>query len=244
MTGARTLADRPASGDRSRPAVEALGVTKQFGPTTALNDVHLRVEDGESHALVGRNGAGKSTLVSIITGLQAADRGAISFRGEPAPALHDRDAWRRVVACVYQQSTIIPTLTVAENVFLNRQQTTRSVISWKAMRAEAQQLIDAWDIGVDVGRTADVLTVEQRQMVEIARALSFGARFIVLDEPTAQLDPRGVGRLFEQLRVLQRARRQLPLHQPSPRGDLRDLPDGDGVPRRPPYRHRTGCRPD
>ena len=204
MTGARTLAGRPASEDRSRPAVEAFGVTKQFGPTTALDDVHLCVADGESHALVGRNGAGKSTLVSIITGLQAADRGTISFRGEPAPSLHDRDAWRRVVACVYQQSTIIPSLSVAENVFLNRQQTSGAVISWKTMRSEAQQLIDAWDIGVDVARTADVLTVEQRQMVEIARALSFGARFIVLDEPTAQLDPRGVSRLFEQLRVLQR----------------------------------------
>jgi simple sugar transport system ATP-binding protein len=203
MTRASTLADRPAPQDRSRPAVEALGVTKQFGPTIALDDVHLRVEDGESHALVGRNGAGKSTLVSIITGLQTADRGTVSFRGEPAPSPHDRNGWRRVVACVYQKSTIIPTLSVAENVFLNRQQTSRSIISWKAMRAEAQQLVDAWDIGVDVRHTADVLTVEQRQMVEIARALSFGARFIIMDEPTAQLDPRGVGRLFDRLRDLQ-----------------------------------------
>ncbi len=92
---------------------------------------------------------------------------------------------------------------MAENVFLNRQQTSGPFISWKTMRAEAQQLVDAWDIGVDVRRTADVLTVEQRQMVEIARALSFGARFIILDEPTAQLDPRGVGRLFDRLRDLQ-----------------------------------------
>ena len=203
MTGARILVDRPAPEERSRPAVEVLGVTKRFGATTALDHVRLRVEDRESHALVGRNGAGKSTLVSIITGLQTADSGSVSFRGEPAPSQHDRDGWRRVVACVYQKSTIIPTLSVAENVFLNRQQTSGAVINWKTMRAEAQGLIDAWDIGVDVRRTADVLTVEQRQMVEIARALSFGARFIILDEPTAQLDPGGVGRLFEHLRVLQ-----------------------------------------
>lgn len=203
MTGARTLADRPAPEDRSRPAVDAQGVSKRYGPTIALDDVRLRVEDRESHALVGRNGAGKSTLVSILTGLQAADKGSIAFRDRPAPRQHERDEWRRVVACVYQKSTIIPTLSVAENVFLNRQQTSGMVIGWKAMRTAAQELIDAWDIGVDVRRTADVLTVEQRQMVEIARALSFGARFIILDEPTAQLDPRGVGRLFDRLRDLQ-----------------------------------------
>jgi simple sugar transport system ATP-binding protein len=187
---------------RGRPAVEAVGVTKRFGSTTALAGVSLRVNDGEAHALVGRNGAGKSTLVSIITGLQAADAGTVGFRGEPAPPLRDRDRWRQVVACVYQKSTIIPALSIAENLFLNRQQTNGPVINWKSMRAQAQQLMDEWGIGIDVTSTADVLTVEQRQMVEISRAVSFGARFIILDEPTAQLDPRGVVRLFERLRAL------------------------------------------
>ena len=202
-TNAESPAGRPPPVHRDRPAVQAVDITKRFGSTTALDGVHLRVAEGEAHALVGRNGAGKSTLVSIITGLTAADGGTVAFGGEAAPELHDRDGWRRAVACVYQKSTIIPTLTVAENLFLNRQPTSGVVIQWKTMRSEAQQLIDRWDIGVDVRRNADVLSVEQRQMVEIARALSFGARFIILDEPTAQLDPRGVSRLFERLRALQ-----------------------------------------
>jgi simple sugar transport system ATP-binding protein len=181
-----------------------MNLTKRFGATTALNRVNLRVGPRESHALVGRNGAGKSTLVSIITGLQGADSGTVMFSGEPAPALYDRDAWRTLVACVYQKSTIIPTLSVAENIFLNRQQVSGIAIRWKAMRAKAQQMVDEWDIGVDVSRSADVLTVEQRQMVEIARALSFGAKFIILDEPTAQLDSHGIDRLFDRLRALQK----------------------------------------
>jgi simple sugar transport system ATP-binding protein len=186
-----------------RPPLEAVNITKRFGSTTALDSVSLTVRDGGAHALVGRNGAGKSTLVSIITGLQEPDSGELKLRGRPAPPIYDRDAWRRLVACVYQKSTIIPTLSVAENLFLNRQQTHGPVISWKTMRAAAQAMVDEWGIAVDVHRLAHDLTVEQRQMVEIVRALSFGARFVILDEPTAQLDSKGVARLFGRLRDLQ-----------------------------------------
>lgn len=203
-----TSSQRPSGGtapqDQGGASVEVTDVTKRFGSTTALDGVALRVGDNEAHALVGRNGAGKSTLVSLITGLQSPDSGEIRFRGELAPALHERQRWRRLVACVYQKSTIIPSLSIAENLFLNRQPSTGPFVGWKAMRSAAQQMVDEWDIGVDVTRAADVLSVEQRQMVEIARALSFGARFIILDEPTAQLDPRGVERLFTRLRALQR----------------------------------------
>ncbi|MFD5625351.1 sugar ABC transporter ATP-binding protein [Streptomyces sp. NPDC127072] len=188
----------------STPLVEARGVAKRYGPTVALQDGRLTVFPGESHALVGRNGAGKSTLVTILTGLQAADEGTVSFDGEPAPPLADRDAWRRKVACVYQKPTVVPELTVAENLFINRQPTGRGgLISWRRLRSEAAQVLETWDVHVDPGaRTAD-LKVEDRQMVEIARALSFGARFIVLDEPTAQLDNREIERLFTRMRALQ-----------------------------------------
>ncbi|MET9034438.1 sugar ABC transporter ATP-binding protein [Streptomyces mirabilis] len=188
----------------STPLVEARGVAKRYGPTVALQDGRLTVLPGESHALVGRNGAGKSTLVTILTGLQAPDEGEVRFDGEPAPALTDRDAWRRKVACVYQKPTVVPELTVAENLFINRQPVGRGgFISWRRLRAEAAQVLDTWDVHVDPeARTAD-LKVEDRQMVEIARALSFGARFIVLDEPTAQLDNREIERLFTRMRALQ-----------------------------------------
>ncbi|MFC8358250.1 sugar ABC transporter ATP-binding protein [Streptomyces griseorubiginosus] len=185
------------------PLVEAQGVVKRYGPTTALADGRLTVLPGESHALVGRNGAGKSTLVSVLTGLQAPDEGTVRFDGELAPPLADRDAWRGKVACVYQKPTVVPELTVAENLFINRQPLRRSLISWRALRAQAAELLDTWDVRVDPdARTAD-LKVEDRQMVEIARALSFGARFIVLDEPTAQLDNREIERLFDRMRALQ-----------------------------------------
>lgn len=186
------------------PLVEATGIVKRYGPTVALADGRLTVLPGESHALVGRNGAGKSTLVTVLTGLQAPDEGTVRFDGEPAPPLTDRDAWRAKVACVYQKPTVVPELTVAENLFINRQPTSRGgVISWRRLRTEAAELLDTWDVRVDPeARTAD-LKVEDRQMVEIARALSFGARFIVLDEPTAQLDNREIERLFTRMRALQ-----------------------------------------
>ncbi|MFI7407612.1 sugar ABC transporter ATP-binding protein [Streptomyces sp. NPDC049627] len=183
--------------------VEARGIVKRYGPTTALADGRLTVLPGESHALVGRNGAGKSTLVTVLTGLQAADEGEVRFDGEPAPPPADRDAWRRKVACVYQKPTVVPELTVAENLFINRQPLQRGFISWRRLRTEAAELLATWDVHVDPeARTAD-LKVEDRQMVEIARALSFGARFIILDEPTAQLDNREIERLFTRMRALQ-----------------------------------------
>ncbi|MYR29567.1 MULTISPECIES: sugar ABC transporter ATP-binding protein [unclassified Streptomyces] len=190
----------------SPPLAEARAVSKRYGATVALADGRLTVRAGESHALVGRNGAGKSTLVSLLTGLQAPDSGGIRFDGAPAPALADRAAWRAKVACVYQKPTVVPDLTVAENLFLHRQPTGRGgLISWRRLRAEAAELLGHWDVRVDPGARTGDLRVEDRQMVEIARALSIGARFIVLDEPTAQLDSREIDRLFTRMRALQEA---------------------------------------
>jgi simple sugar transport system ATP-binding protein len=185
------------------PVAQALHVTKRYGSTVALDDAGITVRSGETHALVGRNGAGKSTLVAILTGLQAPDSGSIFFSGVPAPRLSDRDGWRRRVACVYQKSTIIAELTVAENLLLNRYERSRTgLIDWRTLWRRAGELLDAWSVDVNVRSRAGDLTAEQRQFVEIARALSFGARFIILDEPTAQLDAAAITRLFSQMRDL------------------------------------------
>ncbi|SHI70890.1 sugar ABC transporter ATP-binding protein [Streptomyces sp. 3214.6] len=197
-------APRPADGGGPTPVAEAVGVGKRFGATVALRDARIAVAPGESHALVGRNGAGKSTLVSLLTGLRRPDAGTLRFNGEPAPPVGDIDAWRSRVACVYQQSTIIQDLTVAENLFLNRQSASPlQPIRWKQLRRRAEELLGEYGVDIDANARARELTVEQRQFVEIARALSFGARFIILDEPTAKLDARGIGRLFDKLRDLQ-----------------------------------------
>ncbi|WBB67929.1 sugar ABC transporter ATP-binding protein [Micromonospora sp. WMMD812] len=202
MTSHERKADSAAGA--TAPAAEARGVSKRYGATVALDSAGIVVRAGETHALVGRNGAGKSTLVSILTGLQRPDGGEIRFDGSPAPTLADRDAWRQRVACVYQKSTIIPALTVAENLFLNRQ-AGRGPIGWGGLRRRAADLLAGYGVEVDPAALAGSLTVEQRQLVEIARALSFGARFIILDEPTAQLDAAAIERLFGRMRELQAA---------------------------------------
>src|SRR5947209_9075659 len=184
----------------------AQGVWKAFGETQALRDISLDVRSGECHALVGRNGAGKSTLVAILTGLVRPDRGIVKLGAEAAPPLADRATWQHLVACVYQKSMVVPTLTVAENVFLNRTTgNNNGLVNWRAMRSQARQIMLEWGFDLDVNRLAGNLTVEQRQVVEIARALSIGARFLILDEPTASLEKAAIERLFESIRRLKRS---------------------------------------
>lgn len=194
-----------STGPETTPARvgEAEHAFKSFGETRALVDVSLAVRAGECHGLVGRNGAGKSTLVSLLTGLSRPDRGAIRLAGEATPSLADRGAWLARVACVYQRSMVVPSLTVAENVFLNRRAKGEGpVVNWRRLRAQARDLMLEWGFDIDVDREAAALTVEQKQIVEIARALSIGARFLILDEPTAALEKAAVDRLFERVRRL------------------------------------------
>ncbi|TDP96670.1 sugar ABC transporter ATP-binding protein [Labedaea rhizosphaerae] len=187
----------------SAPVVEAIGIAKRFGPTVALADGELTVAAGETHALVGRNGAGKSTMVGVLTGLLKPDAGHVLFNGEPAPPVTDRTAWRERVACVYQHPSIVPHLSVAENLFLHRQPRGRfGLLSPSKLRRQASELLESWSVPVAPDLPGGELTVEQRQLVEIAGALSLGARFVILDEPTAQLEPRAISRLFDRLRAL------------------------------------------
>jgi simple sugar transport system ATP-binding protein len=182
------------------PVAEAAGVSKRFGVTQALSAADLSVAAGETHALVGRNGAGKSTLVGLLTGVTRPDAGELRFSGEPAPSPGARKAWQERVACVYQQPTVVPWLTVAENLFLNAQPRGRGgFIRWRHLRDDARALLSEWGVEVDVTEPAFQLSVEERQLVEIVRALHQGSRFVILDEPTAQLDAESSTRLFEHI---------------------------------------------
>jgi simple sugar transport system ATP-binding protein len=185
------------------PAAEAIGIDKQFGSTLALRGVSLALHTGKCLGLVGRNGAGKSTLVSIMSGIYGADKGQVRFDGERAPALGDIQAWRDRVATVFQHSMVVPQLTVAENVFLNCQPGRSGLVDWKTMRVETRRVLAEWGFNnVDAAAPCSSLTVEQRQLVEIARALAAGRRCLFLDEPTAALERAEIRRLFERIRAL------------------------------------------
>ncbi|WP_217350488.1 sugar ABC transporter ATP-binding protein [Ruegeria sp. HKCCD7255] len=184
------------------PVVEASDISKRFGSTVALRDAKICIHPGRTHALVGRNGAGKSTLVSILTGLREPDTGWVKFNGQDAPPPGNPKEWQKHVACVYQHSTIIPDLSVTENLFINRQMRRFGLIDWCMMRREARALLDRWGVDVGVDTRAGDLGVEERQLVEIAPSLSRGARFVILDEPTAQLNGKEITRLFKRIEEL------------------------------------------
>jgi|HubBroStandDraft_2_1064218.scaffolds.fasta_scaffold88466_1 simple sugar transport system ATP-binding protein len=192
----------PSAASTPIPVVEAAGIHKRFGSTQALRGIDLALQPGRCLGLVGRNGAGKSTLVSILSGIYPADAGEVRLYGEPAPPLGDVDAWRKQLATVYQHSMVVPTLTVAENVFLAHQPRRGGLVDWRGMREQARQVMLEWGFPIDVRLPCASLTVEQRQIVEIARALAAGTRCLLLDEPTAALERDAVQRLFERVRQL------------------------------------------
>jgi simple sugar transport system ATP-binding protein len=195
-------ANLAAAASPAGPAAEAAGIYKQFGSTQALRGVDLTLWPGRCLGLVGRNGAGKSTLVSILSGIYPADRGEVRFDGAAAPALGAVGAWRRQIATVFQHSMVVPSLTVAENVFLGRQPQRAGLVDWRQMRDQAAQIMSDWGFSIDVNLACADLTVEQRQIVEITRALAAGTRCLLLDEPTAALERAGIERLFARVRQL------------------------------------------
>jgi simple sugar transport system ATP-binding protein len=181
------------------PIVCGANLSKAFGATPALRDVSVEVRAGEIRALVGRNGAGKSTLVSVLTGMLEPDSGTIHFSGEPAPAPRARELWQSRVACVYQHPKIIPTLSCAENLFLSQNMGTPKLLSWQKMRREARAVLERWGLQIEVDTPAGTLSIAERQLLEIARAMIQGSRLLILDEPTAKLNAKEIERLFAKM---------------------------------------------
>lgn len=197
------LTSSPSGAPGAAPALEARNIWKRFANTQALKGMSLRLDHGKCVGLVGRNGAGKSTFVSIVSGIVPPDSGQVYFEGASAPSLGDPAAWHRRVATVYQHSMVVPWLTVAENVYLGRYpKTWYRAVDWKTMRSETRRIMQEWGFSVDERQQCATISVEQRQVVEIARALALGTRCLILDEPTSALERSGVARLFERVRAL------------------------------------------
>jgi rhamnose transport system ATP-binding protein len=179
------------------------GVSKSFGAVEALRDVWLELYPGEAHALVGENGAGKSTLVKVLSGVHPPDAGALTLDGRPLVLHGPADARAAGIAVIYQEPTLFPDLSVTENIFMGRQPLRRlRRIDAVAMRSRAAALFARLGVHLDLDRPARGLSIADQQLVEIAKALSFSARVLVMDEPTAALSGLEVERLFAVARSL------------------------------------------
>jgi len=181
------------------------GITKSFFGVRVLDDVDLDLRAGEVHALLGENGAGKSTLMKVLAGAYAADAGRILIDGEEVSFGHPAEAQRRGVSIIYQEFNLLPDRTVAQNVFLGREPGHGLAVDRVTMVQQTAELLRQLNVerGIRPDSLVRHLSVAQQQTVEIAKALGFAARIVVMDEPTAALAPHETDALFERVRLLQ-----------------------------------------
>jgi ABC-type sugar transport system ATPase subunit len=186
--------------------LEFEGVTKTYGQTAALDDFTHRFTPGRVHALMGKNGSGKSTLVKLLAGAIEPTAGRIVVNGAAAVFHAPQDAFRAGIVTVHQELSLVPALSVAENIYLGRLPRRRrlgaELIDWRRLYADATRLLDEMGLDIDPRRPAATLSIGQQQVVEIVKAMSFEPHILLLDEPTSALATREVGQLFALVRRL------------------------------------------
>src|SRR5919107_3877848 len=178
------------------------GITKVFSGHVALDGVDFRLERGEVHALVGENGAGKSTLIKIMTGAYRRDGGRVLLEGREVNFRSPEEAQSEGVVAVYQEVNLLMFRTVAENIFLGREPRRLGLIDWKRMNADAGAILTRLGLDIEPRAVLGQLNIALRQMVAIARGVSFGAKVVVLDEPTSSLTEHEVSILYDVIRRL------------------------------------------
>ena len=188
--------------NQTMPLLRMSGISKSFPGVRALDCVNFEVGEAEIHAFLGENGAGKSTLLKILSGAQSQDSGGIFFDGSNTNFASPRAAQMAGIVTIYQEFTLAPDMTIAENVFIGREPGSRLFVSRRALEQQTQALMER--IGLDRSPNALVrdLSVAEQQMVEIARAISMKSRLIVMDEPTSALSRTEVQKLFAIIRAL------------------------------------------
>ncbi len=186
-----------------QPLLEMRGIDKTFGAAPALIGASLEVLPGEVMALIGQNGAGKSTMIKVLNGYCARDAGTTAFAGEPWDAASPQIAQRRGVSTIFQEINLIALRSVTENIYLGRELRNRAgFLAWRRMDEGARALLKDFDISVDVRQPLGRFSTAIQQMVAIARAVSFEARLVIMDEATSSLDDHEVGVLFDVIRRL------------------------------------------
>ena len=186
----------------TEPLLRMSGISKRFPGVQALDNVTFEVAPGEIHALLGENGAGKSTLLKILSGAQQPDQGEIVLGGAPVSLASPHDAQRLGIVTIYQEFTLAPNMTVAENVFIGREPSAGPFVHWRKMAADTRAITGRLGLGLKPFALVRDLSVAEQQMVEIARALSMQSRVIVMDEPTSALSVAEVEKLFRIVRDL------------------------------------------
>ncbi len=186
--------------------LQASSIAKSFGAVRALNGVSFDLQPGEVHALVGENGAGKSTLIRIMTGAERADSGTLAVSGRLVRHMDPGTARSLGIAAIYQQPSLFPHLTVAENIAIALERGTWRRIDRKRRSQQAADLLDRVGAGIDPQRLVETLSMPEQQLVEIAKAIGSEARIVIMDEPTAALSDREVERLFDVVGLLRRQR--------------------------------------
>jgi ABC-type sugar transport system ATPase subunit len=188
-----------------QPILSLTGISKQFPGVRALDNVDFTLLPGEVHALMGENGAGKSTLINIISGLLHPTSGKICVAGEEVVFASAIQAQKTGISTITQEFNLVPQLTVAENIFLGREPTVRiGLLNWRKIKHHASDVLSELGLNVPLGQRVSYLSVGDRQLVEIAKALSMEFRIITMDEPTAALNAAEVARLFEIIEKLKR----------------------------------------
>lgn len=183
--------------------LEMKHIAKSFSGNKVLLDVDFTVEEGEVHALLGENGAGKSTLMKILGGIYTKDAGSIFIKGKEVQIHSVADAREHGISIIHQELMLARHMTIAENVFMGRElKKAGGFIDLARQEMETQRFLDHYDIRLKADTRLDRLTIAQQQMVEIIRAVSFGSRIIVMDEPTSSLSDAEVEILYEMIRIL------------------------------------------
>lgn len=188
----------------AEPLLEVRNIIKSYAGVIVLDNVHLTVQRGEIHALLGENGAGKSTLMKILTGVEKADSGTIVYKGKPLVIHHPKEIQNFGIGIVYQEYNLLPDLTVAQNIFIGREPDgkIKGFLDDRRLVNEAQGILDVLKSKISPLSKVSSLSVAEQQIVEIAKALSYNCELLIMDEPTAALTDAEINILFSIIRNL------------------------------------------